>query len=691
MTFVNHSFTALKDTDPTGINSVSAQAVAVRNELDATYATIYSDNGITTIPQPGAATDANGVLEFWVIPGIYTITSGSRTETVIIDDGNRLKPLTVAEMTASKHIRSGEVAETAEFSTGNGGGGVYDVVLTSGVTPNAKSIIIGIADALISFVLRVEYKTKSVLASTIKTSDFRAVTTVHATGMDAVGDETYKWVQTGSTVIGKAGTDELWHDRVYDVNGVEFKASPKRAYNIIVTGQSNGISSTEITPVPQRTIDTGNFGFNKLTRDYETPVWGTNPMPSTLADSLGLRAANEIIRQTGRPVYWLVNCFGGESISEWIGAGVSSVRWAELLTSLTDSNLDANHTVDLIVMSHGEADGDDQATAYNTRNTYKTALNTWFDQLAALSCFTQDTKLVSTGVGDWNDAPNPERNDVHHALNNDDNYPWAMNVSTTGLVRNPDSGQESHFDVNSITTLGSLCALQALGLIVPETKIGPNNQSDSYVYGAFATTATLDRTFLKNDCTIQSNAGVLTWPDKPVVWDGATTTIDVTSTATSRTQLISTNSDMEYQGLPLPSSILLNRTGAWKFLSSQGKLKLISRPKASTTSLSFQNATFTPALWELEDEHYTSHNATINLPDPSSTAGATTNRTGTRFSVMTFSVTSGSTIIGIDGGTANKFRDKTGTLASTLTMAAVGNRIELVMQGGLWVVSSQNF
>ncbi len=70
--------------------------------------------------------------------------------------------LTTATMTANtnKLYVVGDIVNTVEFSTGNGGGATYDVVLTSGVTPNTVNILIGVADATISFVLRLnnEYK-----------------------------------------------------------------------------------------------------------------------------------------------------------------------------------------------------------------------------------------------------------------------------------------------------------------------------------------------------------------------------------------------------------------------------------------------------------------------------------------------------------------------------------------------------
>lgn len=159
MSLVNYSFTALKDTDPTGLNSVAAQAVSVKVDLDDSLAVIYSDSaGASPITQPGAVTDANGVLEFWVEAGIYKIESGTRTEISIIDNESRLEFDTTALMTASKHAREGDKTTTKEFSIGNGGGGTYDAV-TTGTTPyvdlpNGKTILISTAIPSISFVQR---------------------------------------------------------------------------------------------------------------------------------------------------------------------------------------------------------------------------------------------------------------------------------------------------------------------------------------------------------------------------------------------------------------------------------------------------------------------------------------------------------------------------------------------------------
>lgn len=72
-----------------------------------------------------------------------------------------IRPIaTVADMAALTDVRVGDVIETKEFSDGNGGGGIYDVIVT-GTTPgvdlpNTFNIIISVADPLISFVLQDE-------------------------------------------------------------------------------------------------------------------------------------------------------------------------------------------------------------------------------------------------------------------------------------------------------------------------------------------------------------------------------------------------------------------------------------------------------------------------------------------------------------------------------------------------------
>lgn len=154
MALVNYSFTAIKDTDPTGINSIPAQAVTVKDEYDLSPAVIYSDaEGASPISSP--ATNPDGVLEFWVLPGYYVIESGSRTETVLIDDGTRLAPASLINdaVVRVKHYKIGDIVDTAgRLTSGDGGGAKWkaiDATIAPGNAPNEYNIVTG--NAVISF------------------------------------------------------------------------------------------------------------------------------------------------------------------------------------------------------------------------------------------------------------------------------------------------------------------------------------------------------------------------------------------------------------------------------------------------------------------------------------------------------------------------------------------------------------
>jgi len=123
-------------------------------------------NGLTANTNPVIA-DSNGLFPDIFITGKYKVVlkdkNGSQIwsadpvdEFVSVSGAITANELTTATMTVNtnKNYQNGDVVETAEFSTGNGGGATYDVVLTSGVTPNTVNILIGVANAVISFVRR---------------------------------------------------------------------------------------------------------------------------------------------------------------------------------------------------------------------------------------------------------------------------------------------------------------------------------------------------------------------------------------------------------------------------------------------------------------------------------------------------------------------------------------------------------
>lgn len=118
-------------------------------------------------PNPVVANPSGNFGNIWLV-GDYDATlknSGGTTiwgpelvqSNITTSSSTTINELTTATMTANtnKAYEVVDVVETAEFSDGNGGGGTYDVVLTSSVTPNTFNIIVGVVDNSISFVLRV--------------------------------------------------------------------------------------------------------------------------------------------------------------------------------------------------------------------------------------------------------------------------------------------------------------------------------------------------------------------------------------------------------------------------------------------------------------------------------------------------------------------------------------------------------
>jgi hypothetical protein len=101
------------------------------------------------------ATRAGKVLGFDAT-GLLSYTSAA------IPSGDFVDVTTTAAMAALAAPSVGDVVQTAEFSTGNGGGGTYDCV-TVGTTanvdkPNTYNIIVSTVDATKCFVLRQGYK-----------------------------------------------------------------------------------------------------------------------------------------------------------------------------------------------------------------------------------------------------------------------------------------------------------------------------------------------------------------------------------------------------------------------------------------------------------------------------------------------------------------------------------------------------
>lgn len=140
--------------------------------LDTALDTIFSDEALTVAQANPYTLDASGrIIGDVKYTGLRTLLIktdlGATVRTIdnvttSIDSITvSTQELTTATMAAhtNKKYKSGDVVETAEYSTGKKGGATYDVVLTATVTTNIFDILIGtgsVKNALVSFVLRKE-------------------------------------------------------------------------------------------------------------------------------------------------------------------------------------------------------------------------------------------------------------------------------------------------------------------------------------------------------------------------------------------------------------------------------------------------------------------------------------------------------------------------------------------------------
>lgn len=96
----------------------------------------------------------------------YSIDATDLGGGVLLDNGNYANLITprssafvkqfdtLAQAIADASLKDGDTVNIKERTTGNGGGGVWDVVLTSAVTPNTYNIVVSTGDATLSLVLR---------------------------------------------------------------------------------------------------------------------------------------------------------------------------------------------------------------------------------------------------------------------------------------------------------------------------------------------------------------------------------------------------------------------------------------------------------------------------------------------------------------------------------------------------------
>ena len=469
------------------------------------------------------------------------------------------------------------------------------------------------------------------------------------------------------------------------------KGLDKTPFYLLWSGQSNAAGTANVPAGflgTSNEVEDGVYVWSNSTNAWVIPVWGNNPLASSGSNNAGIRAANEIKRQTGRDVYMVLSARGGISIEEWVGLGTSSDMWSgnqrDVLTQLTNSGMPR---IDLVGWSQGEADHDTAGGSYNTYALYKSALETLIAQFKALPQWTSHSQFITSGIGEWYDMLLFSRNDVLLTLNNWDDS-QVSNISTHGSVRNPDAGQSSHFDHDSLTLIGKRVALQALGDNVGNpnghTSIRRMQGATTPFYGVVASQIIdIDPQNLKGGAYFQGNNSTFNFADA-YRFDGATVIINVTTLTAGNPCIvnIAATSSIVYEGVTQPS-ITCDRKGEWVFKSMNGTLYLVKKPDVISLFSEYTVASGSRLLTlsELNNSVWRVDDATLNLPSPDLLTNAT-------ISIISFA--NSTSTIGVPSA-SNKFYNSSGSLVSSLSLTAAGNMVRLRAMNTRWAVEFQNY
>ena len=159
---------------------------------------------------------------------------------------------------------------------------------------------------------------------------------------------------------------------------------PDGPYVIAITGQSNAAGANSDGPNPASSIVriwdgvTSDWGSSDRTL---APLNRSNPDGNMGNNNYALARAHRVAKDTGRPVFVIFDAQGGQPISEWVGSGTASPRYAGLASKigaafaspvLSQSNI---QVIDELIFAQGEADfNDDFATYLGKLDTFRTQI-----------------------------------------------------------------------------------------------------------------------------------------------------------------------------------------------------------------------------------------------------------------------------------------------------------------------------
>lgn len=172
---------AFDDADAGGKNYFAGVAVYIYSKEDDTLADIFTDDtGVTPIVQDGVqnVTNSNGVFEFAIDEGQYYYSVDGETQdfAIAVTDHSALTNrnavgahdaiynrvfYTLSDAINQSGLVDGISVDIKEREVGDGDCGVWDIVLTSSVTPNGFNIVQSVADPSLSFVYRPAEKVRA--------------------------------------------------------------------------------------------------------------------------------------------------------------------------------------------------------------------------------------------------------------------------------------------------------------------------------------------------------------------------------------------------------------------------------------------------------------------------------------------------------------------------------------------------
>ncbi|MCR4465851.1 phage tail protein [Burkholderia sp. SCN-KJ] len=199
-------------------------------------------------------------------------------------------------------------------------------------------------------------------------------------------------------------------------------------------GQSNQLGANSGGPNPASPLVkswdavAGTWGASDYTkRPWSLPA----PNGNSGCNNLTLALAHRLADETGRPVYIIFDARSGRPISDWIGAGKESERYAagkgKIDAALASPELVSAGVkrVDAFVWMQGEAD------YLRTFDEYLADLKTLVSQLRSESWFPKTTPILLGEMSDLHDRYEPKKAIQWLGGGID---PWVISVNSKGLA-----------------------------------------------------------------------------------------------------------------------------------------------------------------------------------------------------------------------------------------------------------------